>query len=68
MIKVKSEIITGEFEMLLNIDSIMHVSESYNNEEGICYIGVINGDFKVIEPIDSIHDKIKQARKDRNNK
>ena len=68
MIKVKSEIITGEFEMLLNIDSIMHVSESYNNEEDSCYIGGANGEFKVMGSVDSIHDKIKQARKDRNNK
>lgn len=69
MIKVKREFVTGDIEMLLiNIDSIMYVFASYNNEEDSCYIGDANGEFKVMGSVDSIHDKIKQARKDRNNK
>ena len=68
MIKVKREFIAEDFEILLNIDSIIYVSESYNNEEDSCYIGGANGEFKVMGSVDSIHDKIKQARKDRNNK
>lgn len=68
MIKVKREFVTGDFEMLLNIDSIMYVSASYNSKDDSCYIGGANGEFKVMGSVDSIHDKIKQARKDRNNK
>ena len=65
MIKVKRKIVTGEFDMLLNIDSIVYVSSIYNGDENTCFIGHSDKEFKVLESVDSIHAKINIARRKR---
>ena len=68
MIKVTHKTIPDEIEVLINIDHITYVTPHSSRDLMTTYIETERESFKVLESIASIHDKIKQARKDRNNK
>lgn len=68
MIKVTHKTMHDEIEVLINIDHITYVTPHSSRDLITTYVETERESFEVLESIDSIHDKIKQARKDRNNK
>lgn len=68
MIKVTHKTIPDEIEVLINIDHITYVTPHSSRDLMTTYVETECESFEVLESIASIHDKIKQARKDRNNK
>lgn len=68
MIKVTHKTIPDEIEVLINIDHITYVTPHSSRDLMTTYVETERESFEVLESIASIHDKIKQARKDRNNK
>lgn len=68
MIKVTHKTMLDEIEVLINIDHIKYVTPHSSRDLTTTYVETERESFEVLESIASIHDKIKQARKDRNNK
>ena len=68
MIKVIHKTMHDEIEVLINIDHITYVTPHSSRDLMTTYVETERESFEVLESIASIHDKIKQARKDRNNK